>query len=60
MLLRAADWIHRFAKELGRLGTRAELHQLAGFGFAMWRTNGGRSPEEVAREEFAVWPPYDD
>ena len=60
MQLRAEEWIDRFANELGRLGTRAEPHLLVDFGFEMWRTDGGRPPEEVARVEFEAWQPHDD
>ena len=60
MQLRAPEWIDRFANELGRLGTRAEPHQLVDFGFEMWRTSGDKVPEEAARAEFEAWPPHAD
>ena len=41
-------------------GTRAEAHQLADFGFEMWRTSGDKVPEQVARAAFEPWPPHDD
>ena len=54
--LHADEWMARFASELGRLGVAAEPRMLLEWGFLMWRTESGRSPEEVAREEFAGWP----
>jgi hypothetical protein len=60
MQSRAPEWIDRFAIELGRLGTHAEPALLADFGFEMWKTDGGRPPDELARAGFDTWPPHDD
>jgi hypothetical protein len=59
MQLRASDWIDRLANELGRLGTRAEPHQLADFG-SRCAARGDKVPEQVARAEFEAWPLYGD
>lgn len=50
------EWMYRFASELIRLGLTAEPRSLLEWGWMMWRTESGRTPEEVAREEFACWP----
>ena len=60
MQSRAEEWIDRIANELSRLGTRAEPHQLADFGFEMWRTSGNKVPEQVARGPSSKLPPYGD
>lgn len=55
-LLHADKWIYRFACELSYLGLRAEPRLLLEWGFKMWQIECNRSPEDVARAEFAVWP----
>lgn len=55
-LLHVDEWTYRFACELTYLGLSAEPRLLLEWGFKMWQTECNRSPEEVARAEFAVWP----
>lgn len=49
-------WAVRFALELQRLGSRSELDAHFRMGCTLWLEQGERSPEAVAREEWADWP----
>lgn len=55
-MTRADEWLDRFASELERLGLQAPPTWLDVCGFRLWRADGERCPEEVARAEFDRWP----
>lgn len=49
-------WAVRFALELQRLGSRSELDPLFVMGCTLWMDHHERTPEAVAREEWAARP----
>lgn len=49
-------WAVRYALELQRLGCRTELDYLFLMGRTLWWQHAVRSPEVIARDEWAAWP----
>lgn len=47
----------RFALKLQRLGCAAELEYVFSMGCTLWLQHAASSPEAIAREEWAAWPP---
>ncbi|MES2957394.1 MAG: hypothetical protein V4792_04350 [Pseudomonadota bacterium] len=54
------DWAHSFAREMLRLGVRAELDRLITLGLVQHASDGSSDPVRVARREFIQSPPHDD
>lgn len=59
-MMTEADWSHSFARELLRLGVRAEIGRLVALGVMHHAIDRDADPVAVARREFIESPPHDD